>query len=151
MVAHGALDLRGELAAAQPGEGAGTAAPRQPQPCRPWRRRCLVLPVAGLASRLREVPLRPGPARRDRHPSVEGGGRAWERAAIVGAGHRDGRCSRGGGAFRLAKLVGPGTGLPPQLRRAPDDRGPVLAPGTVGAGESPATSYTPTATWTVTG
>ena len=48
VVAHGALDQRGQLAAAQPRQAARRDAPQQPRPRRPRRGRGAVLPVAGL-------------------------------------------------------------------------------------------------------
>ena len=70
---------RGQLAAAQRRQAARRAAPQQPAARRARRRRHPVLPVAGLAGGRREVPLRPGAARRHRHPALARGRRARRR------------------------------------------------------------------------
>ena len=104
--AHGALDERGQLAAGEPRQGAGADHPRQPCARRPRRRRHRVLPVAAVAGRLGEVPLRARPARRAGQRPLPRGVRA--------------RCHRGP-ARRAARLPGGG-------RR----RRPVGLPGRVG-------------------
>ena len=63
VAAHGALDRRGQLAAAQHRQAARRDAPQQPGPRRPRRRRGAVLPVAGLPVRRGEVPLGDAAAR----------------------------------------------------------------------------------------
>ena len=86
VAADGALDQRGQLAAAQPRQGAGPDAAQQPRARRPRRRRRAVLPVAGLSGRRGEVPLGAGPARRHRHP--RSGARSCSSARTCGASPR---------------------------------------------------------------
>ena len=71
--ADGALDERRQLAAGQPGEGPRPDAPQQPRARRPRRGHHRLLPVAPVARGLREVPLRPGPARRPRQRALARG------------------------------------------------------------------------------
>jgi hypothetical protein len=92
VAAHGALDQRGQLAAAQLREGARRAAPEQPGAHRTRRRRGALLPVAGRQGRRREVPLRDASARRDRTPrsgarpsASEPTWRRWRRSPAAGS------------------------------------------------------------------
>ncbi len=75
VVADGALHQRGQLAAAQRRQGAGPAAAQQPRARRPGCGRRLLLPVAGVTSRGREVPLGDAAARRHRQPGLARGSR----------------------------------------------------------------------------
>ena len=87
-----ALDRSGQLAAAQPRQGARRDAPQLAHPHRPRLGRRDVLPVARVALRRGEVPLRDGPARRDRQPAVARGRRARRRRRGARARSRARRC-----------------------------------------------------------
>ncbi|CAA9318997.1 MAG: GH42, partial [uncultured Frankineae bacterium] len=135
VAAHGELHQRGQLAAAQPGQDAGTAPSPRAQPRRPGRRRDHVLPVAGLPRRSGEVPLGDGAARRDRHQGVARGRRPGRRAGGPGrrGGHPGGRLGRA--ALGLRGVVGRRAGQPPHGGRhlpgspAAGVRGPVAQGG----------------------
>ena len=142
VAADGALDERGQLAAAQPRQGARRDDPQQPGARRPRRRRGAVLPVARLAGRGGEVPLGAAPPRRHRHPAVARG-----RGAVPGArrgrgGGRQPRPQRGRDPLRLRGVVGLRARLPPQHRRALPRPGRGLPPRPVGRRASGSTSST---------
>lgn len=117
VVAHGALDQRGQLAAAQRGQTARTAAPQQPGARRPGRGRGAVLPVARLPGRRREVPLRAGAARRTGHQGVPRGLPARRGPQGPRGGTRQSGGRRGGDPVRLGSVVGDRVGFAPQRRR----------------------------------
>ena len=70
VAADGALHRRGQLAAGQPGQAAGRAAPQRARPRGPRRRRHRVLPVAGREGGRRAVALGDAPARRHGQPDL---------------------------------------------------------------------------------
>ena len=99
VVADGALDVGGQLAAAQPGQGAGRdAAQLVPAPGARGRRRA-VLPVARVAGGRREVPLRARAARRHATPRCGARWSSWARTCrpsprspARGSSNRRSRC-----------------------------------------------------------
>src|SRR6266702_1452320 len=122
--ADGALDQRGQLAAAQPRQAAWPDAPQQPGARGPRRRRRAVLPVAPVTRRVREVPLGDGPPRRHAHQGLARGGLARRRTAEDRRGEGQPGRRGGGAAVGLGGLVGGGAGLPPQRRPVLPGAGP---------------------------
>ena len=116
---HGALHERGQLAAAQHRQGARADAAQRAAARRPRRGRGAVLPVAAVARRCGEVPLRAGAARRTRLPAVPGRRRARRDAgpARRGAGER-GRAGTRGAPVGHAGVVGGRARGPPHRRPA---------------------------------
>ena len=76
----------GQLAARQPRQGARPDDPRQPRPCRSRRRLDRLLPVAPVAGRIGEVPLRTGAPRGPGLGAVPGGLSARRDRRAVGRG-----------------------------------------------------------------
>ena len=133
--ADGALHQRGQLAARQLPEAARTDAAQQPAARRPGRRLGGLLPVARLAGRRREVPLRDASARRHRHPRVAGGGAARRGARPARRGGRHHRVTaRVADAARLRVDVGGAARLAAARRPALPRPGPRPLPGAVGRG-----------------
>ena len=86
--ADGALDVGGQLAAGQPRQGARPDDPRQPRPRRSRRRHDRLLPVAPVAGRIGEVPLRTGAPRGPGLGAVPGGLSARRDRRAAGRGAR---------------------------------------------------------------
>ena len=114
---HGALDVSGELAAAQRRQAARRDAPQRARALRPRRRRDPVLPVARIARGCGEVPLRDAPARRyragcgarssPRAPTSAGwrrcaGSACTRRRRCSGTGSRSGRRTSSGARARTS-------------------------------------------------
>ena len=94
------------------------------------RGRRAVLPVARIAGRCREVPLRPRAARGPGHQGVARGRRARREPRVDRRGRRLAlRAGAGRAAARLAVVVGERTRLAPVRRRRPDGRAAALALG----------------------
>ena len=111
--AHGALDERGELAAAQPHQASGRDAPALAGARGPRRRRGDVLPVAPVRRGGGEVPLGDAAARGDGHRRVAEHGRARVGADGPERGRGQPRPRAGGDRLRLPGLVGHRARQPP--------------------------------------
>ena len=116
VAAHGAQQQRGELAAGQPRQGAGTAPAPQPHPRRARRGHRGLLPVAAVAGRGGEVPLGVAPARGRRQQDLARGARAGPGVRRAARGGRFPRRGPGGAAVGLPGGLGAGRS------RAPLDR-----------------------------